>query len=251
MTKPRLFPVWLNPLRFFDIEEPIGKQASEPLTLESLVAFACQPGVPSRIEDLIERYREITGLERSLFAPPSEESILTKLVWPLRNAKASYMFGNYLGTVSQCGIVAEMVAILLFDIHEFTINGSHMNNSTQESVFGSTFERLGQERRVRVLNAFGLIAVDVKESFDLIRTRRNRYLHSWSQDSPDIRGDAKQSYGAAVSLVSHVIGQDIRDGRIALNPQLVKYLESKGLISKSRSEIVAEEGTSPPHSASG
>ena len=71
------------------------------------------------MKSLIKRYKEISKEKVRFFAAPAEERILNKLVWPLRNAKASYMVGNYLGTIALCGMVSEMVAILLFDISDF------------------------------------------------------------------------------------------------------------------------------------
>ena len=121
-----------------------------------------------------------------------------------------------------------MVAILLFDLSEITLNKRPMSDSDQRAVFGSTFELLGQHRRVDVLSAYGLIDDEVKRSFDLIRTTRRRYLHLWSKQHNELPKDAVEVYHAAVTLAIYVIGQDVTDGKIVLKQAMVKYLEQTG-----------------------
>src|ERR1043165_3041768 len=105
----RSIPVWLKPLDLFGGVDPSSLQ-------EQTLAVICGPGVPSDKKTVEARYREIDAVEPNLFAPPAEERILSQLIWPLRHAKASYMVGNYLGTIALCGIVGEMTAILIFDL---------------------------------------------------------------------------------------------------------------------------------------
>ncbi len=59
------------------------------------------------------------------------------------------MVGNYLGTIALCGMVAEMVAVLLYEISNFSLKNRPMTEQDQTSVFGSKFEKLGQDRRVQ------------------------------------------------------------------------------------------------------
>lgn len=178
---------------------------------------------------MVARYQEISVEKTRLFVAPAEDRILEKLVWPLRHAKSSYTLGNFLGTISLCGMVAEMVAILLFDITEPKINNRQMEKRDQEALFGRAFEKLDQNRRVEVLSAYGMIDEQTKQAFDLIRTTRRLYLHLWSQDHERLANDAVAVFQAAVLLVVRVIGQDVRDGKIILNPALTKYLERTGV----------------------
>lgn len=164
-----------------------------------------------------------------LFAAPFEERILDKLIWPLRHAKASYMVGNYLSVIALCGMVAEMVSLLAWSISETQLNGRLMTEADEKSLFGSTVEKLGQERRVQILWAYGLIDADGKRRFDTARETRRKYLHLWSQDHDSLPKDAVRIYHAALVLVVGVIGQDVQDGKILINSRLVKYLERKGV----------------------
>ena len=65
--------------------------------------------------------------------------------------------------------------------------------------------------------------------FDTIRLVRRKYLHLWSQDHDRLADDAVTCYHAAVGLVVTVIGQDVKDRAIVLNPRLVEYLARQGM----------------------
>ncbi len=104
-----------------------------------------------------------------------------------------------------------------------------MSEQNQSSVFGHTFEKLGQDRRVQILYAYGIIDDKLKNAFDKIRTKRKRYLHIWSQDHDHLPADAIETYNAAILIVVSAIGQDLKEGKILLNPNLVRYLDQKGI----------------------
>ena len=100
---------------------------------------------------------------------------------------------------------------------------------SEKTLFGSTFEKLGQERRLQVLATYGLIDAAGRGRFSTIRETRRGYLHLWSQDHDSLPGDAIKSYHAAVALVATVIGQDFSDGKVVINARLVRYLERNGV----------------------
>jgi hypothetical protein len=228
MPEDKLIEVFLNPLQFHEIDEPWASIQNQEPSLEAVLDFICAPGIGSDLASLIKRYREISVEKTRLFAAPMEQRILDKLVWPLRNAKAAHMCGNYLGTIALCGMVAEMVAVLLFEISQFSLNNKPMSEKDQVSVFGRRFEKLGQERRVQILSAYGVIDGKLVEAFEHIRGTRNRYLHLWSQDHEQLPLDAISSFEAGVLLVISAIGQNIKDGKLILNPALLRYLDQKG-----------------------
>ena len=104
------------------------------------------------------------------------------------------MLGNYLGTISLCGMVAEMLAILLFEIAELEYHGKKMTRTDERGLFGNSFERLGRDRRVSILYANRLIDKELKDSFDAIRSNRRQYLHFWSKDYRQLPKDAVSCY---------------------------------------------------------
>jgi len=229
MTNERRVPGWINPLAFLEVDEPWASFTRTTPTLESVLRFLCPADEPLDMETILTRYREISTEPQRLFLAPAEQRILDRLVWPLRHAKASYMVGNYFATISLSGMVAEMVAMLLWEIANPQINARSMAREDEALLFGSEFERLGQERRVSVLSAYSIIGDEAKRDFDVIREVRRNYLHFWSKDYARLQNDAVRCFHAAVSLVVGAIGQDVRDGKLVLNPRMVLYLERKGL----------------------
>ena len=230
MSGGRRFKGWVNPLAFLEIDKPWAEMVRKTVDPQILLNYICTPGMSSKPDDFVSRYKEISVESARLHIAPDEEHILTKLIWPLRHAKACYMAGNYLGTISLCGMVAEMVAMLIFEISEPLVNEKPITREQEIGLFGSEFEKLGQERRVAVLKTYNLIDDQLQESFDLIRAKRRRYLHIYSQEHDDLPKDAVEVFKAAVSIVVKTIGQDVRDGAIVLNPTLLKYLEKQGIV---------------------
>ncbi len=237
MSENGLIGVVINPLQFMEIDEPWASMVKRDVTPESLLEFLCTPGIGSDIESLVSRYKQISVEKARLFAAPIEQRILDKLVWPLRHAKAGFMCGNYLGAIALCGMVAEMVALLIFQCCDLKINEIPISENDQQFFFGRKFEKLGQERRVEILSGFGFIDDNVKNAFDTIRKTRRLYLHLWSQDHEQLPLDAVKCFEAATILVVSTIGQNIgEDGRLILKPEMLKYLERHGVYSVQEEE---------------
>lgn len=216
--------VFINPLVYFEADKQWDHVMRGEPTPQSVLKYLCSHGVDSDESAIAERYREIADQPKALSIVPIEERILEKLVWPLRHAIGSYMVGNYLGTISLCGMASEMLAILLFDISDVSLNGLTMTEPQQHQLFGRSFEKLGQDQRVKVLRACSLIDTEIESAFNCIRTKRKRYLHFWSQDHDSLPKDAINCYKSALAITIFVIGQDISDGILQLNPELVRYL---------------------------
>lgn len=51
----------------------------------------------------------------------------------------------------------------------------------------------------------------------------------WSQGHASLAKDAEACLHVATGLIVEAIGQDVREGRIVLNPRLVSYLEWEGV----------------------
>ncbi len=174
-------------------------------------------------------------LIRSLLFPLAEP-IFEKLVWPLRHAKNSYTLGNYVGCIALCGMVGEMVAMLLWDISKVTLQGQSMTTILQRVMFGRTFEKLGQDRRVAVLHGLKLVYDAAKSGFDSLRAIRSKYLHLFSQSHTQVAQDARRAYENALQVVAIVLGQTLADGGVVLRPDLEAYLFDKGIIPRPESD---------------
>src|SRR5436190_20715711 len=225
MATNRTFEAWVNPLAFLEIDEPWATELKRAVTHESVLTYCCPPDFPSDLDSLVARYKDISTEPARLFVVPAERLLIERLVWPLRNAKAAYMLGNHLATIALCGMVAEMTAILLWEVAEVQVNGVPLTPKGEAALFGRSFEKLGQERRVEVLVAYQLISEENRDRLDRIREYRRKYLHFWSQGHDDAAHDAKACYHDAVSVVVAVIGQEIQDGKIQLTSGILRYLE--------------------------
>jgi hypothetical protein len=221
--------VVINPLAFLEVDEPWASMKGQSVTAEDVLQFLCNPLNPLDLQALTQRYKRISVEDPRLFAAPAEVRLLERLIWPLRQAKGSFMVGNFLGTISLCGMVGEMAAILIFDLAEVRVNSVVADEARQKALFGSSFERLNQDRRVEVLRGNGLIDGRLKEAFDSIRTRRRRYLHLWSEDHAALEKDAIECFKAAVLIVVSALGFDVKDGKLIFRPQVFEYLKKHGV----------------------
>ena len=219
----RKVPVWINPLDPF-----VGNKAP---SAEEVLQFMCTPTVPADAGSLLERYKEITAEQPQLFAPPADARVLNQLIWPLRHAKACYVVGNYLGTIALAGIVAEMTALLIFElIDNKSFNSGPWSEDLEERMFGRTFEDLGQERRLDVLAAYG-VPKELIDALQNIRGTRRKHLHLAQQVDPKAAArDARIMFRDAVTVVAAAIGQNIQDGQLVLTAQMMRYLERIGTV---------------------
>lgn len=225
-----MFEGYINPLAFLAAEESRPGAASEKIDCEDVLRYLCQPEVTIDLDGLVSRYREISRECCRLPIVPAEKGVLDKLIWPLKNAIGCYIVGNYLGTISLCGVVAEMVAILKFEISELILNGERVDEKKQAALFGRSYEKLGQEQRVSILHVCGLIDGAMKRHFDTVRTKRRQYLHLYSTDHTQLSRDAVDVFCATVEIVVSALGIGTRGGKVVLDPALLKYLERKGLV---------------------
>jgi len=220
-------PVFVNPLQLLEVDEPWASMAPKLPTTDDIFKFMCTPGVPSDVQSLTARYKEISQEKARLSLVPRDQRILEKLVWPLRHAKASYVVGNFLSTISLCGSVAEMMALFLFEMS--ALEGAGVQNESGGAVISESFERERQSDRVKILLANKLIGADLKKEFDLVRTTRRKYQHLWSQDHATLQPDSLAVFISTVAIVVGSLGFSVSAGATVYKPGVLKYLQKQGL----------------------
>jgi hypothetical protein len=219
---------WIGPLAIEEVSDPWATETNSTLSNESIIEFLCRPEFPIDNKTILERYQEISKVSGQIDIAPAEPRILDKLIWPLKNAKASYILGNYLGTIALAGLVAEMVAILYWELEQPKINNRPQTEDDEKCLYGNCFENLGQNRRIQILSAYKIISDQEKYDLTIVKTYRNRYLHLWSQDMEQLPKTALICYKSAFSLIAGILGQSYHQGTILHNPKLIKYLNRKG-----------------------
>ncbi len=217
---------WINPLRCNAIDVP---QPGDPPTPDAarLLDYLFAPEAERTTDAFVSRYREVVSVAAAFPFAPAEPTILQKLVWPLRHALGSYCLADYLGCVALCGMVGEMVAILLWEISPYPRADPPLGDREQRQLFGSSFEKLGQERRTDVLHAFRLIDEKTRATFDDLRTIRRRYLHFFSQPHDSLEVDARTALDDVTKVVAFVLGLTFKEGAVGLRPELMAYLDAR------------------------
>jgi len=231
MTDPEAretMQVVVNPLSFIEVEHPTKDAEGLPLppTAEAVLRYICEH-VNSDPANLARRYRELTQQGPQIPVAPAQREIVEKMLVPLHSAIACYMTGSYYGTIALSGLVCEMLSILIFDMHDIRVGMLAFDEKKQMKLLGSTFEKLGQDRRVKVLHAFGVIKDEHLESFDRVREIRRRHLHFLAHDAATLPTDAATCFRIALGLAEMVFRAEFKDGAIGLRPQLMRYLRSK------------------------
>ena len=203
-------------------------------TLEEVLKYLCPPEISSDVESIVQRYRAMGPPPLRLAVVPEEQEILNKIILPLRQAKASWVIGNYLAVIALCGMVAEMVAIFLWELEGEKLEA--LTKEDQKRYFRKTFETeeeleegfelFGQKERVKLLLKYRLINPDTKSLFDEIRETRRKYLHLLSQDHDSLVDDAINVFHNAKSLVEIAVGAEgFQDGKVILSDRLLEYLK--------------------------
>lgn len=217
MSPDKIFDAWVNPLTYIEASPVLSKMVKSGPTAENALKYLCRPR-EAKMDSVTQRYQEISDMSSFLIMAPAEDTILSKLIWPLKDAIGCYMTGNYLGVIALCGMVAEMLAILKYRVSKV--------GSEEE------FEKSGQKERIKKLRENKLIDDESNTRFEIIRKRRRRYLHFISEEHTNISGDAKDILDATMNLVVGILGQKFKEGKIILNSDIVSYLEEKGHMHK-------------------
>lgn len=223
---------FIRPLSWLEVDAIAPGETPRLPTLEGLLLFlSATRGID--LEKFVEAYRQVSQQDQltPLFIVPNEPRLIERLVQPLRDAKASYVLGNYLGTIALAGMIGEMVALLLNEIRV------HEKNLAPEEI--NRFEKLRQQERVAQLRLHGAIEDQHVTAFSRIRETRRRYLHAFTQSHQSIRLDAGNAFHAAQALVTLTVYDGFLEGGLRMNPAFARYLERRGVVNR-------EQTTPPP-----
>ena len=221
---------YLNPVTFIEAQDYLRTGMNKP-TLEGVVRFLCAYGLPHDVDSIIQRYEELASKQKSdLHFGPADRKIMDKIVWPLHDAKASYLLGNYLGTIALCGMVCEMLAILLYEISRVRLGDKLLSRQDQERIFGMAFEKLGQDRKLKILTGLRLIGKEMKARFDNVRSIRKNYLHYLSKPHDQAQEDAGEAYVETLHLTVEALGHGVATGVFVFRKEVIDYLRRKGVV---------------------
>ena len=178
-------------------------------------------------KEILERYAEATTEESHTAIVPHTKEISERLLKPLHSAKKCYCLGDFAATIALCGTVGEMLAILLWKINDVRLKGNSITEQDEIGIFGSSFENLGQDKRLKVLKTFGHITETQLNNFDIIRRSRKPYLHLWTTDLKNEQADALDVFKKSFQLFKEITGIGLADAQtVKVNPLLMKLFEN-------------------------
>jgi hypothetical protein len=174
--------------------------------------------------EVLERYVEISSKESYTAIFPHTDKLFERFLVPFKAAKRTYCLGEYLACIELAAHLAEMLALLLWQITPVSLNGKSVDVQMEKSICGSEFEKMGQEKRIDLLKVLGAISNDEEQLLDFLRAIRRKYFHFWNTSTERIREDALESFLKLAALVQLVLRIEYENGAVKLNPLLDAYI---------------------------
>lgn len=174
---------------------------------------------------VLERYVKVSAAETYTAIFPHTDKLFARFLLPFRSAKRTYCLGEYLASIELSAHLGEMLALLLWQITPKVLNGKPMDAVAEKAIWGVEFEKLGQEKRIDLLQTFGAVSADDAMHLDFLRATRRKYFHFWSSGTEALPDDALACFLRLSSLVRSVLQIEYENGAVKLNPLLSAYLE--------------------------
>lgn len=186
-------------------------------------------GFPLNIlsKEILERYIDATTEDSHISIFPHTKEIFERLLKPLISVKKNYCFGDYTAAIASCGIVGEMLAILIWKINEVRLKGNIITEDEEKGLFDRPFEKLNQDRRLRILRTFGFINEDQYKNFVYIKDARRPYLHLWTAVIRNEKKDALNTLKKSLQVFKEITGIGLATaGTVKINPLLLKLFKN-------------------------
>jgi hypothetical protein len=220
-------PVYMRPLAITALEALLPVNISDApgdLALTLLGDLVQNP--PDPLTTLRQRYSQVSNQSSEPHIVPLHDTIMRHVVRPLKEAKQCYVLGMPVACIAQAGLVGEMVALWRFRMLQPQLDGRPLDEGLQKLVFGSEFDKLGQEARVRVLRALDQIDDETVQAFGELRSLRRQYLHFMVDEQKDIDADARRALGYANTLVLKTLSVTYQDGKLVLPPKVLRHIQN-------------------------
>lgn len=220
----------LKPLNFMAAEDFVDKDSLPGA--ETILAFCCGKH-SAKPEKVVARYKKLHEGIR-IQAVPSVEYIDKKIIVPLLQAQSCFMTANFIATIALCGIVAEMLSNLAWEIYQpyLRIGKKEITAEMHKALFGMPVENMTQDARINLLLAVEVISEQTFDKFKRVKDVRNEYVH-FHKTNPSEQTQklqATEMFQLIQELVCDVIGQDFSNGRFNLNQAMFEYLQRRDLI---------------------
>lgn len=156
---------------------------------------------------------------------PYEKNLFEKIVWPLKNAKLLYMLNSHIGTISLCGLICEMMVLLIYEIYLIKNSALKIDDKIK------SFEKVSQSERIKKLQHIKIYE-DILDDFSYIRKVRNDYIHGFYIEYNNIKNDAKNVYMRTHKILHSFVKPTSDNKSWEFSKDFIFYLEKKGCIQK-------------------
>lgn len=220
--------ITLNPLIAWEWEASLDNPS-----VDALLDYFAHHRSGRTYDAIKRRYLELKAYVIPPVIATTYRPILDNIIRPLRSAGANYALGNCVAAIAACGMVAEMMAILLWEMH---------NGESRE------FENSGQQQRLEQLVVAGVLDEKDRTEFETVRNLRNQYLHRLSTEKTHIDRDVRNAYRSCCSIVKSFLIQGVTRNRLDIYPPFEAYLKAHGQTMPPRSvpKLVLTRGRSVP-----
>lgn len=224
----KLLEIMVRPLSITMLEDPLPVNIShEPGDVAlRLIGDLIGDADGQPLEMARTRYRHVSNESDEPRIAPMHPTIINHVLRPLVEAKHCYVFGMPVACIAQAGLVGEMTALWRFQMLSTVIDGKPLDEEMQKSLMGRSFDKLGQQERVRVLQVLDSMDEITIKSFDELRLLRRRYLHFMIEEGGDTDADAQRALKLACTLTVRTLGVQYNDGRVVLPDNVARFITS-------------------------
>lgn len=215
----------------FNFKKPVSE--TEPL-VEILERFL---GIKRDLisQDIFDRYLEVTRMDTHIALFPSNlsesnQSLYERIVNPIMLAKKYYCFEEYLSSIALCGYIAEMLAILIWEMKSAKYKKIVDAKKIIEIYTNRTFEEIDQRKRIEILKRFNFIDKEEKK-FNDIKGVRKKYLHYWyiNDAKNEIKEKAQECLLNVMFLFKEILKiKIINSKRIEMDGNVLKFIKKIG-----------------------
>lgn len=183
---------------------------------------------PTSLSDkILYRYLETTNSNLYMGIVPHTDTIADRLIDPLTCAKREYCLGEYISTIALCGIVGEMIALMIWKMNDVKLNTKQIDDKSEINIFGKSFEELDQYRRINILFEFKFITEKQRKLLDELRIIRTPHLHRWKKGEIDLKANALKAYSISFSLFKEIANISYTADKVTMNPLLLNFINNE------------------------
>ncbi len=200
------------PLVFRKLENRFGSYSAKDVESLDILDFLHGVDEIFNMTAFVERYKATIVADGHVHYLPLHPELLQTISNPLKFAKVNFLIGNYLGTISQIGMLSEMLVLFMFRMAKSMFEAGTWPQELDKKDI-NTFEGMTQKQRISLLYRTKIINQGTKDALIKIAEKRNKYLHTYITDTSMLENDAIEMYSIGVKLFLITVGQRV-DGSL-------------------------------------